>query len=46
MGSTVADYNGDGKLDIFKLIFRRHRPLYRNNGDGTFDDVTIELDSA
>jgi hypothetical protein len=41
MGSTVADYDGDGKLDIFKTNFSDDTAtLYRNNGDGTFDDVT------
>jgi len=41
MGSTVADYNGDGRLDIFKTNFSDDTStLYRNNGDGTFDDVT------
>src|SRR5450432_184038 len=41
MGSTVADYNGDGRLDIFKTNFSDDTAtLYRNNGDGTFDDVT------
>jgi enediyne biosynthesis protein E4 len=42
MGSTVADYNGDGKLDIFKTNFSDDTAtLYRNNGNGTFDDVTF-----
>jgi enediyne biosynthesis protein E4 len=42
MGSTVADFNGDGKLDIFKTNFSDDTStLYRNNGDGTFDDVTF-----
>jgi hypothetical protein len=41
MGSTVADYDGDGRLDIFKTNFSDDTAtLYRNNGDGTFDDVT------
>jgi enediyne biosynthesis protein E4 len=41
MGSTVADYDGDGKLDIFKTNFSDDTAtLYRNNGNGTFDDVT------
>jgi hypothetical protein len=41
MGSTTADYNGDGRLDIFKTNFSDDTAtLYRNNGDGTFDDVT------
>jgi hypothetical protein len=42
MGSTVGDFNGDGKLDIFKTNFSDDTStLYRNNGDGTFDDVTF-----
>jgi hypothetical protein len=41
MGSTIADYNGDGHLDIFKTNFSDDTAtLYRNNGNGTFDDVT------
>jgi enediyne biosynthesis protein E4 len=41
MGSSIADYNGDGKLDIFKTNFSDDTAtLYRNNGNGTFDDVT------
>ena len=41
MGSTIGDYNGDGRLDIFKTKFSDDTStLYRNNGDGTFDDVT------
>jgi enediyne biosynthesis protein E4 len=43
MGSSVADYNGDGKLDIFKTNFSDDTAtLYRNNGNGTFDDVTYQ----
>ncbi len=42
MGTTIGDYNGDGKLDIFKTNFSDDTStLYRNNGDGTFDDVTF-----
>ena len=41
MGSTIADFNGDGRPDIFKTNFSDDTStLYRNNGDGTFDDVT------
>jgi enediyne biosynthesis protein E4 len=40
MGSTIADYNGDGHLDIFKTNFSDDTStLYRNNGDGTFTDA-------
>jgi hypothetical protein len=42
MGSTVGDFNGDGRLDLFKTNFSDDTAtLYRNNGDGTFDDVTF-----
>ena len=41
MGSTVADFDGDGQLDIFKTNFSDDSStLYRNNGDGTFTDAT------
>src|SRR5437762_1356703 len=43
MGSSAGDYNGDGRLDIFKTNFSDDTAtLYRNNGDGTFDDVTYK----
>jgi len=42
MGSTVGDFDGDGRLDIFKTNFSDDTStLYRNNGDGTFDDKTF-----
>jgi enediyne biosynthesis protein E4 len=42
MGSTVADYDGDGNLDIFKTNFSDDTStLYQNNGNGTFKDATF-----
>ncbi len=42
MGTTIADYDGDGRLDIFKTNFSDDTStLYHNNGNGTFDDVTF-----
>ena len=42
MGVTSADYDGDGRLDIFRTNFSdEHETLYHNTGDGQFDDVTI-----
>ena len=47
MGSTVADYDGDGRLDIFKTNFSDDTStLYHNNGDGTFSDVTYSAGVA
>ncbi len=41
MGSAVADYDGDGNLDLFRTNFSDDTStLYHNNGDGTFTDVT------
>lgn len=41
MGSTIADYDGDGLLDIFRTNFSDDTStLYKNNGDGTFGDTT------
>src|SRR5712692_6458992 len=41
MGAAVGDYNNDGRPDLFVTNFGRNI-LYRNNGDGTFTDVTVE----
>jgi len=42
MGSTVADYDGDGRLDLFKTNFSDDTStLYHNHGDATFDDKTF-----
>jgi hypothetical protein len=42
MGSTAADYDSDGKLDLFKTNFSDDTStLYRNNGDGTYTDMTF-----
>ena len=39
MGTAVADYDADGFPDVFVANFGPNR-LFRNNGDGTFEDVT------
>ena len=42
MGTTVGDFDGDGRPDIFKTNFSDDTStLYRNNGDGTFTDATF-----
>ena len=42
MGSTAADYNGDGHIDLFKTNFSDDTAtLYRNHGDGSYSDETF-----
>jgi hypothetical protein len=41
MGVAVADYDNDGRPDIF-VAGLHHSALYHNNGDGTFTDVTVK----
>ncbi len=42
MGVAVGDVNLDGHLDIFKTHFAEDTSvLYRNDGTGFFDDITI-----
>jgi hypothetical protein len=46
-GVTMADVNGDGRVDIYVsavnyLTMKGHNVLYVNNGNGTFTDRTKE----
>lgn len=42
MGSTAADFLGDGNIGLFKTNFSDDTAtLYKNNGDGTFTDITF-----
>ncbi len=38
-GVTVGDYDNDGRADLFVTRWRSYA-LYRNRGDGRFEDVT------
>lgn len=43
MGAGVADYDGDGWLDIVRTNFTDQvTTLYRNNGDGSFHDASMQ----
>jgi enediyne biosynthesis protein E4 len=42
MGVDSADFDNDGQMDLFVAnIDQEIFSLYRNNGDGTFDDVAM-----
>jgi tetratricopeptide (TPR) repeat protein len=41
-GSAWGDYDGDGDADLFTVGIKDPHHLYRNNGDGTFTEVTME----
>ena len=40
MGVAAGDYDGDGFVDLY-LTALGPNALYRNRGDGTFEDVTV-----
>ncbi|HET8548081.1 MAG TPA: CRTAC1 family protein [Bryobacteraceae bacterium] len=45
MGVAVADFDNDGRPDLYVTGYPRNM-LYRNNGDGTFSDVTARAGVA
>ena len=55
-GAAWIDFDNDGKLDLYLInsaptkVFQPRTPLrnalYRNNGDGTFTDVTVKAGVA
>jgi hypothetical protein len=47
MGVGVGDFDNDGRLDIIKTNFAGDYPnLYRNTGDGIFEDVVLRAGLA
>jgi len=42
-GATWIDFDNDGYPDLFINNLDRTATLYRNNGDGTFTDVTTKM---
>ncbi len=43
MGVDAGDYDNDGRLDLFMTDYQGEMPvLYRNSGEGYFDDVTLK----
>jgi hypothetical protein len=45
-GLAVGDYDNDGRDDIYFLNQHGPNALYRNKGDGTFEDVTAKTGLA
>jgi hypothetical protein len=41
IGVVWGDYDNDGWLDLYVVNFGERNSLYRNNGNGTFTDVTM-----
>lgn len=46
MGITATDYDDDGDVDIFTCNDVRANFLFRNNGDGTFEEVALIAGTA
>ena len=46
MGITFVDYDHDGDLDLLAAVPNQNAQVWRNNGDGTFTDVSRETKIA
>ena len=46
MSAAVADYDGDGRPDLFVTNDTQANFLFRNRGDGRFDEVALEAGVA
>ena len=47
MGLAVGDYTNNGRLDLYTTTFSDdYKPLYRNDGDGNFVDITPQMGIA
>jgi len=47
MGIAVGDYRNNGLLDLYNTVFSDdYNPLYRNDGDAIFTDVSYQIGIA
>jgi hypothetical protein len=42
VGGAFGDYDGDGDPDLYVTTYRTGNRLFRNRGDGAFEDATAE----
>jgi hypothetical protein len=45
-GAAAADFDGDGLVDLYVTRLDKYGLLFRNLGDGTFEDVTMDAGLA
>jgi hypothetical protein len=45
LGTVFADYDDDGDADLYVVNDFGRNTLYRNNGNGTFTDVTVRTNT-
>ncbi len=45
-GLAAGDINNDGYLDLYVCAWNGRAYMYRNNGDGTFTDITVACGMA
>jgi hypothetical protein len=46
MGIAIADFNGDGRMDVFIANDTERNFLFLNEGDGTFREAALEMGVA
>ena len=46
LGVVAADFDGDGRVDLFQANDTSPNDLFRNRGDGTFANVALEAEVA
>jgi len=47
MGIAAGDYENNGRIDLFNTTFSDdYKPLYRNEGDANFTDISYQLGIA
>jgi enediyne biosynthesis protein E4 len=46
LGVVAADFDGDGRVDVFQANDTAPNDLFRNRGDGTFANVALEAEVA